>query len=714
MFERCKLMKIKQYYLIIIVLLLQNYCLSQSENKRAIQVSPYIGYSSPLGAYDDFSGNGFVFGLSVDKYLSNQFALGFDYNLQSNSFDSSFDYSVITNPFSVSETSNGNWSTSTFTFGPTYKIGSKKFTSEIYTKAGISYTKSPSYDAVLSSSDFSKSILSFPEQQRTSFGLTTGIRFNYQISDKLKLFLNPQLVYSSSKVEYCNCGLDNLDNPQLILDQEPIKESFSPAFLNVNAGLSFSLGGNKKIIDPGKEVIISDEIIRDEPIRLHIISHKKGERIKLEDNENIKFQWDVIGNSKIVKAYKISIYQTDFWGKHSDKKQLVIIENQKSKEYSFKPTKTSRLLDEEIYYHFEVVGLDVEGQEVTNIEWRDIQQLTPPSPPPSPCFEIIVSKVEIDCDDPAYDQTTGWINYTGSVTIDNISDYYCGNLGLDGFFDIPPPSGFVVWSNNTPGYNNSGGFMNGVARDAQSGNLINPSDWNWSYQSPISSLPIPSGSSATIPITLQFRTVPGVVNFAVFGRSVDLIESDGSNLDKDEIDDCICEPCESYETAPSVTINSITLDAINHPSHSVLNIDQQLFAGNGAINNLKAELVFFEEILPNDPTVDPDLFEMNPSNDFFKKHLCQICNAAIDGLGVFNGNALVNNQGASSPTTRTVRWFFTSPLNMASGVPSSLQIGVPKVNPLACCNREYKFTIRYTFENEDCKKCDVLVDYHYQ
>lgn len=233
------------FVLQLFILFCFNQAFSQVDTTKKIQISPYLGISQPLGDFKDFAKSGTAFGISADKYLSKKFALGVDFNYQSNSFQTSYDFSGITNPFSIVESQNGNWSTSTLTFGPTYRIGIKKFNAEIYSKAGISYTQSPSYEAILSNSSFSKSILTLPEQERTSFGLTSGIRFNYQVTDKLNLFLNPQFVFSSSEVQYCNCGLDNLDNPELIIDQDPIKKIFSPSYFNVNAGLSFSFGGTQ-------------------------------------------------------------------------------------------------------------------------------------------------------------------------------------------------------------------------------------------------------------------------------------------------------------------------------------------------------------------------------------------------------------------------------------------------------------------------------------
>lgn len=215
---------------------------SQIENEKPFQIIPYIGLSSPQGDFKDFADNGSVFGVTIDKYISNKFALGFDINFQSNGFKNPFDFSSISSPNSVVNSSDGKWNATTFTFGPTYKLGSSKFNAEIYSKFGLLYIKSAEAKSVFVHAGGTKTIFELPEQKRSGFGVTSGIRLNYKVSKKLSLFVNSQYVYSSAEVEYCDCGVEGLSNPDDILDSQPIKKTFKPSYLNVNAGLTFNLG----------------------------------------------------------------------------------------------------------------------------------------------------------------------------------------------------------------------------------------------------------------------------------------------------------------------------------------------------------------------------------------------------------------------------------------------------------------------------------------
>ncbi len=232
----------KKKLLLLLLLLLISFS-NYSQEKKLI-VSPYAGMSFPTGNLKDFSENGIVIGTSIDYYFWKKLGFGLDFNYQNNIY--TFPYSIpnVSSPFSLTQTENGNWNTSTFTLGPTYRIGHKKFTAEIYSKAGISYTKSPKNIIVLSDNGFSKSIFNLPSQERTSFGLTSGIRFNYKISDRFSLFINPQYVFSTAKVDYCNCGIENSSNPDDLINAQSTKETIKPSYFNLNAGLNFSFGGN--------------------------------------------------------------------------------------------------------------------------------------------------------------------------------------------------------------------------------------------------------------------------------------------------------------------------------------------------------------------------------------------------------------------------------------------------------------------------------------
>lgn len=241
--------EVKRFCFLLLLMCFAQSVIGQIDNKGGVKLKPYVGLSSPTGDLKDFAKSGSVFGVSIDKYISNKFALGLDLNFQSNDYSNPFNFSNIDSPFSVTETESGKWNTTAFTFGPTYRMGTSKLNAEIYSKLGLLYIKSPDAYSIFDYSTGTKEIFNLPEQERTSFGVTSGIRLNYQVSKGLSLFFNPQYIYSSSEVEYCDCGVSGNSNPEEIVEAEPIKKSLNPSYFNVNAGLTFSLGGNKDKIE---------------------------------------------------------------------------------------------------------------------------------------------------------------------------------------------------------------------------------------------------------------------------------------------------------------------------------------------------------------------------------------------------------------------------------------------------------------------------------
>jgi len=255
-------MKKRWLLLCITILLCSNNLLSQARASKTLQFLPYAGLSSPQGDFKKLSDNGSVFGLSIDKYLSSKFALGLDINYQLTAFKNKIDYSIIPSPSVVKTLENGTWSNATLTFGPTYSFGNQKFNTEIYTKAGVSFVKSPSSTTTLSHPAFQDfDIFDLKEQQVTSFGLTSGIRFNYSINEKIALFINPQYVISGAEINYYYKdptiayfpGIDGADDyydPGVLLENPGIEAVVKPSYFNLNFGVKISLEKLKETTPP--------------------------------------------------------------------------------------------------------------------------------------------------------------------------------------------------------------------------------------------------------------------------------------------------------------------------------------------------------------------------------------------------------------------------------------------------------------------------------
>ena len=113
--------------------------------KQTLEIKPYAGFSQPIGSYSKFSKTGGVVGFSADYFITPNFGLGMDLNTQFNGFKHPFDFSripetvqwyvtdttspyygLVVEPVNLFESQSGSWTTTTLSFGPTYRMNYKK------------------------------------------------------------------------------------------------------------------------------------------------------------------------------------------------------------------------------------------------------------------------------------------------------------------------------------------------------------------------------------------------------------------------------------------------------------------------------------------------------------------------------------------------------------------------------------------------------------
>lgn len=683
-------MNIKNYLLIAIVLLSNFLTFSQSVKDKSLQIAPYAGLSAPSGNLKSFSNTGFVAGLSIDNYLNSKFALGLDFNYQSNSFKSSYDFSGISSPYTILESQNGNWSTSTLTLGPTYKLGSKKFSAEIYSKAGVSYTKSPNYDAVLTSGSFSKSILNLPEQKRTSFGLTSGIRFNYNISNKLSLFLNPQYVYSSSKVEYCNCGLDNLNNPDLIVNQEPIKETFSPSFINVNAGVKWSLGGSGNNSNPKK----TDEVqnIENESLCDNTVlkSPYNGETYFADSDVVPEFRW--INHSKPkVKSYVFEMY-------YGDKQLIKEVVTSNSFKFTKKLTTDFYKVNDYRDYSWRVTT-NYSNCESTTTDFYYFTIQPNNNVSRSSCtLDLRIG--DVVCSSPAYTET-GMVKYTGTLTVTNNTPNLPGIL-IPHTSSLGPVQLFGTNNSNATLTFSQGGFSSPCPATPMLNTIHGPALAPNSYATYCFELEVPYGTTS-----IKFYA-----NMNTYKPGEDLPAVCPTNATI-ELPVCYCDACENWNFTEER--HSSTYDAANNNpylSHSILQSFK--LPGIEPIKNMKAEIVYVQHAV-NNPK-------------------CYSCTTQVKDMGLFSAviakpkdilanplDWINNNEGIldrdqnNDHYSNRIKWQARNPITGVDFATRShnfnLYINLPGDNSFECCNHQYVVWIRYTFEDINCISCSTVIKY---
>ena len=637
--------------------------LSQEVSPKAFQLAPYIGINLPQGELKDFSKNGAVFGISIDKYLSENFALGIDFNYQSNDFSNPFDFSNISAPYSILNATNGKWNTSTITVGPTYRWGSSKFNAEIFAKLGLLYLKTPQAASVLQYPDGTKTIFDLPVQERSGFGVTSGIRLNYQISKNLSLFLNPQYVYGSAKIEYCNCGLDNLNNPELIIDQDPIKETFSPSYFNVNAGLTFSLGGegndsskNINEAEGGQDDVCGETFLHSpydkESFNLNI---KKVLifRWKNQTPQNVKNYILRISDDNNNLIYEKEIKTNSF---DSDKKLINLLkESSKDKIYSWNITTNFKNCESTVTENSTFSAGSRAGT---------------------------IHDITLSCDSPAYTDT-GNLLLTGELVFFNSS--YSNMLTVD-LNDIS--------INDTSDIPISGAVISNL-RYCSTGNPV------------IFPISIPASNTPSPTICFDLELPSGTTN--IISRISGIVDgTNQSSGDPDSVPNCVCNICEDWEFNDTEhTLNKFNIQGF--PFNFQMAQSLQII-GAAPIMEVKAEIIRVRHVA-NDPqcytcTKHEDkmgLFSFAPN--FLQPRISGTSaqNDWTNGADAIKGTDTNNDNYSNQAIWRAKDPSVGVDFNLMKRF--ILPISLPDPSSLDCCEHTYEVCVRYTFTDINCASC---------
>ncbi|HIC30348.1 MAG TPA: hypothetical protein EYO76_00365 [Flavobacteriaceae bacterium] len=680
--------EVKRFCSLLLLMCFAQSILGQIVNKEGVKLKPYVGLSMPSDNFKSFSKSGIVYGITIDKFLTDRFALGVDINTQSTNYSNPFDFSNITSPYTINDEVSGNWHTTAFTFGPTYQLGNSKFNAEFYSKAGMLYIKTVNGVYNFQTPTETKSIFDLPEQERTSFAITSGVRFNFNVSDRLYVFLNPQYVYSTADIQYCDCGVSELSNPDNILEVLPVKKTFNPSYLNINAGLSFSLGGKS---NPKKTK--ETELVSKEEINICEASILKqpynGETFFAESGKVPEFKW--INHSKPkALSYDFELYYGD---------KLIFEKNIKIDSFKFtkKMTEDFYGIKEAREYSWRV-RTNYEDCEITTTDYNYFVIESRQTSSRSNCnLEITVD--EIYCDEPAYTDT-GMVKYRGTFTVSNNTPSLPGVL-------VPHPN--ALGTVQLFGTN-----IVGSSLSFSQGSITSPCSATPMQNTPYG-LALPANSSATYCFDLE---VPYGTTSIKFYANMNTY--DGGELPAECPDDvsvtlpvCVCDSCDFWDFTDQHY--SYTYDSANNNpyiSHSIL---QSFKLPNTApIRRMRADVVYVRHKV-NTPK-------------------CKSCTTEVKDMGLFSTvNAkpkdllanpldwLYNNEGVAVSDINTDG--FTNVLNWNARNPVTgvdfasrrhnfnMYINLPGDNSLECCKHEYEVWIRYTFEDINCVTCSTLIKY---
>lgn len=173
-------------------LILMLFCVSvfaQNTPQYSWEISPYGGVSFPLGDYEKNANSGVNFGFSLEKTVYKNLRLGLDIQHLNQPFEYP-DFNGLLSDSNLDFSKENNWNVTNLTLGPTINFfGKSKFNIDLFLRGGISFMNAPEQVLNYSESGHELPIYQIDKQQKTSFTGLTGLRFNYDLGNRISFFV---------------------------------------------------------------------------------------------------------------------------------------------------------------------------------------------------------------------------------------------------------------------------------------------------------------------------------------------------------------------------------------------------------------------------------------------------------------------------------------------------------------------------------------------
>lgn len=656
-------------FLLILILAV---CLFQDLNAQTTAVSPissgklsgYTGSSSPLGEFNDFAKTGVDFGIAYDFGITKYWGMGFDFNRQMNTSQipiERYNFPESGSNYQVSSSFSSRWVANTFGFGPWWLIqpggpsgnpGGYSF--ELYSKAGVSFIKSPETKTVFTYSGRDLDLYNLPQQNKVGFGLTSGIRFKKRINENLSFFLNPQYVYSSTKFDYRYRELywaygstGGAFIPSAVIEDKMVTEQVSPNYFNVNFGLTYNIGKRK---ERKEEKEVKGQAI--------LLTYPENNAVYIEDKPYKSFKWNHIGKERGgIYQYKIIVTSIS-------KKPKVYTGYSSTTEISFK----------------EVFGSDaVKGKYSWKVVEMNSNMTASPFILKSTSSGLDVLLQNITCKDPAFD-ADGNVCYTAEVVLTNSAN---NNASL--IVDA------VLTMNDADG-----------ANAASTANIISCSG----SSSPVSfDLTLAPGSTETACIEFCRPIGETDVYLEADYRRVDLPNVAMNEIALDTLPNCMCNTCDDWEiNEENNEIDAVSSSTSNYSLESFININ-----GSGNIIKATATIISLET---NGAAGCDSCFMSSATSGMFSGESGSgvISNGASAWQSSGQGDLSDDNADGYG---NSFEWnaSSTSGVDFSTSQSMLMNLNLPSIQYLDCCGRHYKICVKYTFTNVDCQTCEFIKCY---
>ena len=686
--------------LIIFVLFLVGFVTFGQEMELSLEG----GLNSPLGKFNQapsFASSGSNFGLGFQYYLKDWLGFGLQLGTANNPIDKEledFQNSLLFPTQKIGGTE--DWSQTYALLGPVFRFGKNKLSLTVSPKIGYGTYNVPTYSLVYPSEILNENLIIQARETGGSFSsVFSGIsaKLNYEIAPNWKLFLKSGVLTNQvfgnkdQKQTIRYKEITDQDGNGAISDEEVISApNYSDEFcsicttLQTSIGVSYTFGKPKDRDYPekiDKENFTCEETILKEPYN--------GQTYFVDAGLVPEFRW--LNHSKPKpNSYRFELYYGNrlVFEKTISTNYLKLTKKMTNELYSFKDFREYSW--KVLTYYENCNNTATETQTFTVQPERNI-----PNRAEGEC-DYTFTNIEINCESPAYiyENGTTYTLFSGTLTVRN-------NSTFPGVLKPHPMA--------TNGQNFDVDVSGATLNFSQSGFTSN------CPMTPMMSTPnglaFSPGQQATYCYTLKVPFGTNSLNFlSQIQTQIGTLDEATCNASQTiELPNCICDTCDNWQITTSNQnfwpLNTGKTNMRLRTDFNILNAEP--------IMQVKAEIVSVQHTV-NDPqcytctTQDEDmgLFYDSPiSGTIYPKNGWQN-----------NGQAL-NSDDSSDEYFNEFTWRSQTTQGIDFGsTPNKfiiMDINLPPISSMDCCETKYKVCIKYTFTDINCQTCDIVVCYEY-
>ena len=661
------------------------------------------GTSSPFGNFTElnpYTSTVISINGGTSFFLSEKLGVGLDLGTFNNPIKNELTEYANSLAFpTVLKGASNQWRTIYATLGPILKLGKDQLSVEISPQIGFAGYKVPEYSVTYFSEILNRDLII---QQQEGSGNVSSVftslsaKLGYQISDSFGVYFKAGVqtneLFSKSNMQQSRYkNLTDMDGDGTISEEEiitsPNQEDMFCSTINTfqtNIGVSYSIPLSNKPIDKDLESENNDSTqchpsILKEPYN--------GETYFAESGTIPNFTW-INHTDRRARSFVFELYQNEvkLFEKKVRSNSYKLSKRVTTDLYKIKASKEYQWRVRTEYDNCEstITGFSnftiSPSQNVNRVEGE---------------CNIEFTNIDINCDTPAF-TSSGQVRYTGTFTVKNNSAtpgilVPNTNFATSQIFDVDVLGATLTYSqSNTMG---SACFQTPLILIPGQGAAL-PAGRQSTY---CFELLVPIGT-ASINFIGGLKTKPGTIDQSVCNTSENVI-----------LDNCICDTCDEWQIIQS-NENLWKFDYNCGKSNMRMRSEFQILNAD-PIQRVKAEIVSVQHTI-NDTLCYTCTKDENTMGLFYKESISGIIRSRNGWQNSGDGDLLDNNND-SYGNQFSWKALTTQGVDFNTKKMFLMNINLPPISTLDCCETKYKVCVRYTFEDINCQSCDYLVCYEY-